>query len=256
MRRRAVLVPMAVASTVAACASTSSAGGGGRIVPACALGRLPSSLRTALPDGLARERRRFDRSLRGVGGAARSRAEQVFSSGVAAYLYGMPTVLVRLTVAGFPVNLPLGVGQLATPGTHAVVAPNHDTLYTVSRLDLTAGPVMIDAPDTHGRYSVLQLLDAFSNVAGYVGAGRERTHAATVALVAPGFTGALPPGVRTLHSPTKLVWLLGRTLVDGPRDLPSARAVMLDYSVTPLADPELCPPTKWPRYQVNPWSYP
>jgi hypothetical protein len=116
-----------------------------------------------------------------------------------------------------------------------VVAPNHDTLYSVSQVDLSSGPMMIDAPATAGRYSVLQLLDAYTNVAGYVGSGSERDHAATVAVVPPGWQGSLPAGVRVIHSPTKLLWLLGRTLIDDAADLPAAKAVMAGYKLTPLA---------------------
>ena len=59
----------------------------------------------------------------------------------------------------------------ATPGDRTVVAPNHDTMYTVSQLDLRDGPMVIDAPATGGRYSVLQLLDAYTNAVSYIGAG-------------------------------------------------------------------------------------
>jgi hypothetical protein len=40
--------------------------------------------------------------------------------------------------------------------------------------------------------------------------------------------------VRRIESPTGLVWLLGRTLIDGPSDLPAARAVLSGYALTPL----------------------
>jgi hypothetical protein len=205
-------------------------------VASCALGRLPSSLRGVLPDALAREQERFASSRRGLSSSDRSRATKAFATGATAYIYGMPTVLLRLTVKGYPVNRLIGVGQLATPDSRTVVAPNHDTLYSVSQVDLSAGPLMIDAPATHGRYSVLQLLAADTNVVDYVGSGSERNHAATVALLAPGWKGTLPAGVRVVRSPTTLVWLLGRTLVDGPADLAAATRLMADYSLTPLSD--------------------
>jgi hypothetical protein len=196
-------------------------------VPACALGRVPKELRDALPRALAAEERRF-------GGSRRAR--RTFSAAAAAYVYGMPTVLMRRTVARFPTNRLVGVARLATPESRSIVAPNQDTLYSVSRLDLSAGPMVIDAPATGGRYSVLQLLDAHTNAAGYVGSGSERNRATTVAVVPPGWNGSLPPGVRVVRSQTKLVWLLGRTLIDGPADLPGAREVLAGYALTPLAD--------------------
>jgi hypothetical protein len=42
--------------------------------------------------------------------------------------------------------------------------------------------------------------------------------------------------VRVVRSSTKLLWLLGRTLIDSAADLPAAKAVMAGYKLTPLAD--------------------
>ncbi|OBY82274.1 DUF1254 domain-containing protein, partial [Delftia sp. JD2] len=40
--------------------------------------------------------------------------------------------------------------QLLRAGTSRVVTPNNDTLYTNAWLDLGAGPLVIDVPDTAG----------------------------------------------------------------------------------------------------------
>jgi hypothetical protein len=201
-------------------------------VPSCALGKLPPALRALVPSQIERGQRHFAAS---VSSSERARAAQLYATGVAAYLYGMPTVILRLTAQTFPLNSLVGIGQLATPATKNVVAPNHDTLYTVSQVDLSSGPMIIDAPATSGRYSVLQLLDAYTNAAGYVGSGSERNQPSTVAVVPPGWQGSLPAGVRVIHSSTKLLWLLGRTLVDDAADLPAAKSVMAGYKLTPLA---------------------
>jgi hypothetical protein len=205
-------------------------------VRSCAIGRPLPSLRKLIPSTIARDQDAFARSLHGVGRANRRRATKAFAAGEAAYLYGLPTVVLRLTVKRFPKNLLVGVGRLATPDQRTVVAPNHDTLYSVSQLDLTSGPLIVDAPATGGRYSVLQLLDAYTNAFAYIGSGAERDQAESVALVPPGWQGSLPAGVEVIQSPTRLVWLLGRTLVDGPSDLSAATDLMRRYSLTPVAD--------------------
>ena len=153
---------------------------------------------------------------------------------MAAYVYGLPPVSLRLTVARFPLNQLVSVAKLADPSTRTVVAPNNDTAYSVSRLDLSSGPLVIDVPDTRGRYYVLQLMDAYTNVFGYVGRRTTGTKRGSFAILPPRFRGALPTGLRSIRSPTRLVWLLGRTLVDGPADIPAAKAVMAGYSLTPL----------------------
>jgi hypothetical protein len=205
-------------------------------IPACAYGRLPTALRGFLPTQVASAIQGFERSVGDLPPQARARAASVFERGLMAYLYGMPTVLLRETVARYPKNQIYGLGRLAGPSSQTVVAPNHDTLYSVTRLDLTAEPVVIDAPATRGRYSVVQLLDADTNSIAYIGAGADRDHASTVLLASPDWHGTTPAGVRLVRSPTRIVWYLGRTLISDDADTPAANDLMRRYSATPLGD--------------------
>ena len=226
---RELLAGALIAAAIAAPASAATPSTG---LKSCALGRIPPALRAALPKRIASERDRYATTVRSLSSGDRSRATSAFTAGLGAYLYGMPTVVTRQTTLTYPKNRLVGVAQLATPDSKSVVSPNHDTLYSVSQVDLTAGPIVIAAPDTGGRYSVIQLLDGFSNVVDYVGASGA---AETVVLVPPGYSGSTPAGARVIKSPTSLVWALGRTLVDGPDDVAAAKAVMTGYSLTPLA---------------------
>jgi hypothetical protein len=195
-------------------------------IPKCALGNGDALLRTFYTGALARAERRF-------GG---TRAERrVFSAAAAAYVYGLPPVAVRQTVQRFPGNQIVSIGALVDPAVRTVVFPNVDTTYTVGRLTPGAGPLVIDVPDAGGRYYVIQLLDAYSNTFAYIGRRTTGTRAGSYALVPRGYTGPLPAGVRRIESPTKLVWLLGRTLVKNEADLPAATQVMSGYRVTGLA---------------------
>ena len=115
-----------------------------------------------------------------------------------------------------------------------VVLPNHDTTYTVGRLQLAGGPRVIDVPDTAGRYYVIQLLDAYSNTFAYVGRRTTGTRPGSYAVVPPGYTGTLPAGVKRIQSPTNLVWLLGRTLVRDEADMPAVAELMRGYRITAL----------------------
>ena len=215
----AVLVPLVAAASAPAQAPRPS-------VPACALGNGDKLLRKFYTGALSGAERRF----------GRSRAERrVFSAAVAAYVYGLPLVAVRQTVQRFPENQVISIGTLVDPAVRTVVFPNVDTTYTVGRLNLSAGPLVIDVPGTGGRYYVIQLLDAYSNTFAYIGRRTTGTAPGSYALVPRGYAGALPAGVRRIESPTNLVWLLGRTLVTDAADLPEATQVMSGYRVTGLA---------------------
>jgi hypothetical protein len=53
-------------------------------------------------------------------------------------------------------------------------------------------------------------------------------------VVPPGFNGSLPAGVKRIQSPSNLVWVLGRTLVQDAADMPAVAELMGGYSFTAL----------------------
>jgi hypothetical protein len=225
-----------VAAVALAAPGPAGAGSSAPSVAPCALGVLEPATRTAIPAALEREERRFAGALRGLTPGQRRRARRALGTAVTAYVYGLAPIALRRTVQRFPGNAIVGIAQLAGPDTRAVVAPNHDTAYSVARLELGDGPLVVDLPDAGRRYAVLALLDAFTNDFAYLDARAAAGGARSVAIVPPGWRGTLPTGVRRVDSPTKLVWLLGRTLVDGDDDLPGARAVMAGHALTPLSE--------------------
>jgi hypothetical protein len=197
-------------------------------VAACALGTAAPDLRGFYAAELARAERRFAaRSPR-----AGANGRRLFAAGVAAYVYGLAPVAVRTVPA--PTNQLLSIAALANPSVRAVVLPNNDTAYTVGRLQLSAGPVVLDVPDTAGRYYVVQLLDAYSNTFANIGWYRTGTVARSFAITPPGYRRSLPSGVRRIESPTNSVWVLGRTLVRGAADLPAVGDLLRGFRVTGL----------------------
>jgi hypothetical protein len=130
--------------------------------------------------------------------------------------------------------------KLLGPGKSRVVTPNNDTLYTNAWLDLGAGPLVIDVPDTAGRYYVLGLLDFYTNPFAHIGQRLTGTAARSFVLVPPGWRGEVPaafdaPGAR-IEAPTRWLWVIGRILVDGPHDLPALHALQDGFVVRTLAD--------------------
>ena len=75
-----------------------------------------------------------------------------------------------------------------------MVRPNFDTLYSLAWLDLTAGPVILHAPDTDDRYYMLPLLDMWTDVFANPGKRTTGTDAQDFVITGPGYTGELPDG--------------------------------------------------------------
>jgi hypothetical protein len=192
-------------------------------VPACALGTSAADLKGFFHDELARAERHVATSRR-----------PAFAAAVAAYVYGLAPVSVEATTQRFPENSVISIAALTDPTVRTVVLPNHDTTYTVGRIQLAGGPRVLDVPDTAGRYYVIQLLDAYSNTFAYVGRRTTGTRAGHYAIVPPGYKGTLPAGVKRIQSPTNLVWVLGRTLVQDAADMPAVAALMGGYKITAL----------------------
>ena len=95
---------------------------------------------------------------------------------------------------------------------------NFDTLYSPVWLDLAPEPIILSVPDTAGRYYLLPMLDMWTDVFSVVGSRTTGTKAGDFALVAPGWSGALPDGIAKIVAPTPTIWILGRTQTNGPAD--------------------------------------
>lgn len=116
----------------------------------------------------------------------------------------------------------------------AVVRPNFDTLYSSAWLDLTAGPVLLGAPDTDDRYFMLPMIDMWTDVFANPGKRTSGTGEQAYVITPPGYSGALPDDVAVIASPTPYVWIIGRTQTNGPADYPAVHRVQDGYAITPL----------------------
>ena len=119
--------------------------------------------------------------------------------------------------------------QIATPAIAektGYVTPNVDVIYGFGFYDLGQEPVIVTAPDSNGRYYMIEIVDMWDNAFGYA-AGKERGYkGGKYAVVGPNWKGELPAGVTRIDSPTRWVEMQPRVRVKDQADLPGAIKVM------------------------------
>jgi hypothetical protein len=163
-----------------------------------------------------------------------------------AYVYGYSLVMTAVirsvttnvpapTSARPPVNQFAHQRTFPTPESTDFARPNADTLYSFAWLDLAKEPVILHVPDTQGRFYVMEIMDAWTNVFADPGKRTTGTGEHAFAIVAPGWKGNLPPGVTPIQSPTTNVWIVGRTQPNGTSDYAAVNAIQDQYTLTPLS---------------------
>jgi hypothetical protein len=164
-----------------------------------------------------------------------------------AYVFGYPLVTMEFTrrvmtntTVSKDNHAPMGQFHHARTYPNAsfrdVTAPNADTLYSTAWLDVSKEPYILTLPDEDGRYYLMPMLDAWTNVFQVPGKRTTGTKAQTYAITGPNWKGDLPPGVTEYKSPTAMVWILGRTYCTGtPEDYDTVHAIQNKYSLIPLS---------------------
>lgn len=174
-----------------------------------------------------------------------SEAELRFRA-MAAYVYAYPLVtmdtaksIMTNTVLPHGNTAPMGqfinLREYPKPSFHEVTAPNADTLYSFAWINLLDEPYVLHVPDEFGRYYLIALISAWTEVFASIGTRTTGTKAQDFVIVGPNWHGKLPPGLPIINSPTDLVWIYGRTYSTGtPKDMKIVHALQDQYSVTPL----------------------
>lgn len=163
-----------------------------------------------------------------------------------AYIYLYPLVLMDLTrKVTTNVAEPKGIdGPLDTFASFTsypplnfteVVRPNFDTLYTSLWMDLTEEPKILSLPDAKGRYYLVPTLSMWTDVIAAPGWRTTGTGAGDYAYVPPGWVGTLPAGVTRIESPSRYLWMIGRTAASGPDDYDAVHEFQNGMKLTPLS---------------------
>lgn len=146
------------------------------------------------------------------------------------------------------------------------VSVNNDTVYSFAQLDLSGGPVLLELPDTAGRYYVMQFISAWTENFAYVGKRATGTRRQRYLVVGPQWQDQSPDrldDVTLIQSPTTICSLVGRWAVDGEADLAEVTRLQDATRLTPLRAEgrrDRLPPTQtagldealafWEKYRV------
>jgi hypothetical protein len=173
--------------------------------------------------------------------------EKAFEIAVDAYIYGYPLVTFDMVrkqqtnvAAADAEHAPMGVmNKMRTypaVDNHCCAAPNADTLYTISWLDVSTEPWVLSIPDMADRYYIVPMLDGYSEVFKVASTPTTGNRPQTYAITGPGWSGTVPTGVTEVKSPTGMVWILGRIYCTGtPADYKAVHDLQDRFAVYPLS---------------------
>lgn len=167
-----------------------------------------------------------------------------FSRAVQAFLNGMPgTSLVGMRTGYRKLGVSNGTILLfesLLDSKSLFLTGNTDSVYFSTWLDLTSGPLVLEAPP-----KVLAMVDDFwfQYVTDIGNAGPDRGQGGKYLIVPPGYNGEVPDGYFVARSRTYNLWLMGRGFkVDG--DLrPGVESIKNNLRIYPLAQAKNPPQT-------------
>jgi hypothetical protein len=185
-----------------------------------------------------------------------AKAKQAYAIGVQAYIWGYPMVVGQksrnaMTKGGdapvtpkqfnktgklfAPVNQVANAWGILGPAFEAIQSANSDTQYSVTWFDSSNEPYVLHIPDAKGRFYTFQFADAWTNNFHYASTRTMGSQEQTYALVAPGWTGKLPPHVTRLNAPTPTGFIVGRWFVADEKDVAAVNKIQKQVTMTPLS---------------------
>jgi len=168
-----------------------------------------------------------------------------------AFLYGYPLVMTEETrqSSAYPSNTLQHLRSFPDHSFRNVVRPNVDTLYSIAWLDLKDEAVVLTLPESKGRYVLMPVLDAWTNVFASIGSRTTGSNAGAYLIAGPGWDGDVPKGMKIYRSPTAMAWMVGRIYAQGPADFEGAHAFQDGMTLRTFSDfqsgkPAITPPDR------------
>jgi len=186
------------------------------------------------------------------------------------YIYGLPIVMNYATMYDYAVDK--NSGQYKAPFNHihnmhnvfsykdtAIVSPNSDTPYSLMFMDLRSEPIVLSVPTVEKpRYYSVQLIDNNTNNFGYIGSRTTGSEAGNYLLVGPDWKGVTPPGIKKVfRSQTQLLFVIFRTQLYNPADMPNVEKIQSGYATQPLSAflkqpaPPAAPAIDFPKFDKD-----
>jgi hypothetical protein len=178
------------------------------------------------------------------------REDYAYSLGVQAYIFSYPWVYlsqlqyqwVSVTpehpelTPNMPINHWWHARNVMTDDYRDGGAPQNDTLYSITWLDVGQEPIILSHGDMGDRYFTFEIASFNSDNFAYVGTRTTGSKAGHWAITGPDWKGTLPDGVKKLPpSPTASVLIFGRTAVEGAEDVAACNKAQDTYKLTPLS---------------------
>ena len=114
------------------------------------------------------------------------------------------------------------IEDIATPEIaqqSGYVTPNVNVVYGFGFMDLGPEPVILSAPNSHGRYYMIEVCDMWTNAFAYPADGPSGYKGGTFALVGPDWQGDVPADAKRIDCPTRWIELQPRVFVKDEADL-------------------------------------
>jgi hypothetical protein len=172
--------------------------------------------------------------------------DEAKSIAIDAYVYGyslMTTEVTRVQMTNVAkaegLHAPMGqfinVPRYPPAEFRAVSAPNADTLYSLGWLDLSE-PLVFSHPDMGERFYLFPMTDLWMTDFYTPGTRTVGDKAANYLITGPGWSGAVPDGMKQVKVATQYMVILGRTYADGsPADYETVNALQAQYKIIPLS---------------------
>jgi len=183
-----------------------------------------------------------------AGGVAAPSTAEITAVAEEGFIYGLPLVMNYAVMYEFavdtkssqfkaPFNQLHSMHHVATYEDTAVVTPNSDTPYSTLWLDLRAEPMVLSVPAVaKERYYSVMLCDGNAYNFGYIGSRATGSEPGDYLVVGPGWKGGTPAGIKKVFaSTTPFAFVIYRTQLFNPEDMPNVEKVQAEYRVQPLS---------------------